>query len=167
VSVVYFVQAGAGGPIKIGVASDLNARVGALQTGCPELLVVLASIEGDAATETIYHAHLRRFRLRGEWFKPAPEVLECVDRAKSGLLPEELRPRAADDGEYFSHVRNLVGWVRALVRCQGWSASRLAVEAGLHRNTLLGCEREDWNPTYSTLLAIEAVAHRSNERQQA
>lgn len=34
---------------------------------------------------------------------------------------------------------------------QGETPSGLARKAGLHRNTLYGCEREGWNPTLETL----------------
>lgn len=34
---------------------------------------------------------------------------------------------------------------------QGETPSSLAKKAGLHRNTLYGCESEGWNPTLQTL----------------
>jgi DNA-binding phage protein len=33
----------------------------------------------------------------------------------------------------------------------------LAKKAGLHRNTLYGCERPNWNPSYETLIALASV----------
>lgn len=37
---------------------------------------------------------------------------------------------------------------------QGETPASLAKKAGLHRNTLYGCEREGWNPTLDTLLKL-------------
>lgn len=37
---------------------------------------------------------------------------------------------------------------------QGETPSSLARKAGLHRNTLYGCEREGWNPTLETLTKL-------------
>jgi hypothetical protein len=44
-----------------------------LQVGNPRPLMLLAYTA--ALTEREAHRRLRRSRLRGEWFKPAPEVL--------------------------------------------------------------------------------------------
>lgn len=92
-SVVYFIQAGAGGPIKIGVATDIARRVATLQTGSPEPLVVLATIAGGRAVEGRFHRALSLHRLRSEWFNPTPEVAQAVDLARRGELPT-----AAADG---------------------------------------------------------------------
>lgn len=37
---------------------------------------------------------------------------------------------------------------------QGETPSGLAKKAGLHRNTLYGCEGEGWNPTLTTLTKL-------------
>jgi transcriptional regulator with XRE-family HTH domain len=52
-------------------------------------------------------------------------------------------------------VTDLIDRVRAALRQRGITAVALAGKAGLHRNTLYGVEREDWNPTASTLIALE------------
>lgn len=151
-SVVYFVQAGAGGAIKIGTAVDMPRRLSALQNGCPEFLVVLATVPGDREIEGRFHKRLRVHRIRGEWFKPAPAVLEAVEQARRGEIPST---DPAEPDPQFSWLGNLVALARAQVRQVGWSPTRLAVAAGLHRNTLLGIEQDSWNPSLSTLLAIE------------
>ena len=52
-------------------------------------------------------------------------------------------------------VTDLIERVRAALRQKGVTAVALAGKAGLHRNTLYGVEREDWNPTAATLMALE------------
>ncbi|WP_158010594.1 hypothetical protein [Tardibacter chloracetimidivorans] len=43
----------------------------------------------------------------------------------------------------------------------------LAIAAGLHPNTLRDVEAEGWNPTASTLLALESYMEARRPRQQA
>ena len=45
--------------------------------------------------------------------------------------------------------------LRAALKQPGFTRRKLADDAGIHRNTLLGCDRDDWNPKASTLIAIE------------
>jgi hypothetical protein len=76
---VYFIQSGGeDGPIKIGVTTDPALRVKRLQTGSAAPLRLLGTIKGDEALERAYHAHFAAYRLRGEWFSPAPEVLAAI-----------------------------------------------------------------------------------------
>lgn len=77
---VYFVQAAAGGPVKIGRSADPLARVASLQTANPEHLRVLATMPGGAAVERALHRMFEAHRVRpgGEWFRPAAEVLAFV-----------------------------------------------------------------------------------------
>ena len=52
-------------------------------------------------------------------------------------------------------VTDLIERIRAALRKKGVTAVDLAHKAGLHRNTLSGVDRGDWNPTAATLKAIE------------
>lgn len=81
---VYFIQAGEGGPIKIGTTTNLPLRIKKLQQAQAEKLVMLALRKGGVITERKYHAKFKAFRKRGEWFSPAPEIL-----AEIALLNEE------------------------------------------------------------------------------
>lgn len=75
---VYFVQSGWDGPIKIGCAADVDARVRQLQTGSADQLWLLAAMHGDAATEHRLHELFSGYRVRGEWFSPAPVLLDFI-----------------------------------------------------------------------------------------
>jgi len=77
-SVVYFIQAGEGGPIKIGYASNFSKRLAALQTGCPVELSVLGMMPGGPREESELHVRLRWHRTRGEWFAPTDAVLRAI-----------------------------------------------------------------------------------------
>jgi hypothetical protein len=96
-SEIYFIQAGGPrGPIKIGVASYAISRLTQLQAGSPKKLELLATFPGDRATETAIHKQLKRHRVRREWFKPVPEVIEMINAARGGEqvieVPDQTRP---------------------------------------------------------------------------
>ena len=83
---VYFIQAGEGGPIKIGVAKDVEKRLKGLQTASPKTLVLLASIpvRGSIkayAMERDFHFRLSGYRIRGEWF--SKKAIPAISRMMS------------------------------------------------------------------------------------
>lgn len=77
-TVVYFIQSEHGGPIKIGRADDLAKRLLGLQTSRPDKLVVLAAFPGTVADERRLHDRFGAFRERGEWFSPAPDLMDEI-----------------------------------------------------------------------------------------
>ena len=52
-------------------------------------------------------------------------------------------------------VTDLIQQLRTALKQPGFTKRALAEKAGLHPNTLLGCESDEWNPTANTLRAIE------------
>ena len=79
-SVVYFLQMGIEGPIKIGTARNLKKRMAALST--PDPLQVLATIEGGREIEQQIHKALAKYRRRQEWFENVAEVRAVCSLAK-------------------------------------------------------------------------------------
>lgn len=80
---IYFAQASAGSPIKIGFTAMNNPRkrLKSLQTAQAERLVILGQCEGDYDTEAQIHRQLAAHRLEGEWFKPHADVLSFIAQA--------------------------------------------------------------------------------------
>lgn len=78
---VYFIQAGANGPVKIGTAIDPRKRLYTLQVANYERLEIVARVPGYDGLESCIHNALDEHRIRGEWFRPAPEVMAWVERA--------------------------------------------------------------------------------------
>lgn len=72
---IYFVQAGDAGPIKIGYTGSLKRRLPHLQNGAHEPLKVLGVRQGDQSDEKALHRRFDAHRLRGEWFRPDNEIL--------------------------------------------------------------------------------------------
>ena len=67
---IYFIQAGDKGAVKIGFAKDVEKRFTALQTGNHETLKLLKEIQGEIELEQEIHSLLRNYHLRGEWYNP-------------------------------------------------------------------------------------------------
>lgn len=77
---VYFIQAGEGGPIKIGFATSVKGRLSAMQTGHAQRLSVLATIDGDMSDEKRMHARFLSLRMEGEWFRFDGRLKTYVER---------------------------------------------------------------------------------------
>ena len=73
---IYFVQRGQAGPIKIGYTSkdDVRDRIAHLQTASPEPLNLLGFIEGEREKEQALHRLFSAHRLHGEWFDATPKI---------------------------------------------------------------------------------------------
>jgi len=91
---VYFVQAGKRGPIKIGIARNIQRRIDSMQTGNAYGLNLLAAIpckDRDQARD--FEGRLHRFflrqRIRGEWFTSNINVKKAVDRFSATISETE------------------------------------------------------------------------------
>lgn len=89
---VYFAQSVGGGPIKVGAASDVSARLGQLQTGAAAQLRILAVISrAGMACETALHRRFDHLRSHGEWFHPTRELTNfIVDLRHAPLLTGDV-----------------------------------------------------------------------------
>lgn len=89
---VYFIQARTLGLIKIGhTTGSVAARLGTLQTGSPDELILLGAMPGTCDDEAALHEQFKSCRLHGEWFRPTPEILalaagcrDFADRKRDG-----------------------------------------------------------------------------------
>lgn len=76
---VYFIQSGGvKGPIKIGSARDVRARISMLEVGNPRPLTLLATARGGVVLEYGLHRKFRRTRIRGEWFRATAELKQLI-----------------------------------------------------------------------------------------
>jgi hypothetical protein len=73
---VYFIQAGDTGPVKIGISGNVERRLGELQRMERQPLRVLATFEGNRSDEKSLHEMYAAHRIHGEWFNPAPEIIQ-------------------------------------------------------------------------------------------
>lgn len=105
---VYFIQA-ADGPVKIGRAVDVPARLRALQTAHAKELKLLRVIEGGAVEEWECHHAFRNAHIRGEWFEYHDDMLTFLPsgRAKVAILR---------DHRVSCHHDSLVSFLRASIK---------------------------------------------------
>ena len=89
---VYFAQIkNTDGYIKIGYANDVSSR---FPNGCctdnPYSIQILTTSSGFFYHESELHRLLNAYIIRGEWFYPTPEVVECVTKLSSGVSLDSL-----------------------------------------------------------------------------
>lgn len=75
---LYFIQAGEGGPVKIGISETPVRRMANMQVGNHERLRLIAVARVPIDAESDLHARLVKHHVHGEWFRPAPAVLEIA-----------------------------------------------------------------------------------------
>lgn len=75
---VYFIQPLGGGLVKIGSSRNPEGRLQRMQTGSPVLLRLVGLMPGGTPAELELHERFAEHRVRGEWFRPAPELLELI-----------------------------------------------------------------------------------------
>ena len=75
---IYFIQCGENGPIKIGQTGDVEKRISQLQTGCPYELKLLWTYHGNSWKEEEVHEALEAENIRGEWFHPSSNVFDFM-----------------------------------------------------------------------------------------
>lgn len=79
-AVVYFVQQGNDGPIKIGASRNFDKRLRTLRTHSAVELNVLGVFPGGFGLERDLHHELMGDQLEGEWFSPTTQVLGAAMR---------------------------------------------------------------------------------------
>lgn len=134
---VYFVQQGEDGPIKIGLAKNVVARLDGLRASNPSELYVRAIVPGDHDLEAEIHLRFAKHHIRGEWFHPDLALLGYIAslpkaalrdlrlrrRYRTNRVPlEEARAIWADPELSSRHARELL---------VGWTSRRIAAELGV------------------------------------
>lgn len=73
---IYFIQCGENGPVKIGQTSNgVEERLNQLQTGCPYKLKLLWVYHEDVYSEPEIHEIFKHERISGEWFHPSRNMM--------------------------------------------------------------------------------------------
>ena len=162
---VYFMRAGLSGPVKIGRADDVPARMYALQTGHYETLNVVRTVEGGEAEETSFHRQFKHRHIRGEWFhwdenmllaEAKPLHLPVVSKAFNVLQEKNTDNETAALPQKACNFLALE--LKRRMDAQGFKQKALAIEASLNatyvRDILIGKSK---NPAASKLARIASV----------
>lgn len=103
---LYFIEAGCGGPIKIGVANDPWDRLSTFQTSHFEDLRLLAVCYSSQFEERLIHRELDGDRIRGEWFQPSERLYRAIKAIQAwniddaiAVFPHKFDPRAVHQYE--------------------------------------------------------------------
>jgi hypothetical protein len=84
---IYFIQSGKDGPIKIGYAKkSIKNRLEGLQKSASAPLRILGVIPGTMKDEREHHFAFHGFRLYGEWFEPDPILTDYIKSATWPML---------------------------------------------------------------------------------
>lgn len=92
--VYYIQQRRQGGLIKIGFTKDVNRRLATLETASSIGLRLLLVRPGTQREQLSLHKRFARDRVKGEWFKPSPYILNWI-KAEKGRLQEPQRKQEA------------------------------------------------------------------------
>ncbi len=79
---VYFIG-GDTGPVKIGVAHDVQRRLSEIRAACPVPMFLLATAPGGFKQEKTYHRAYASQRMHCEWFERTPEMQAEIDRLRA------------------------------------------------------------------------------------
>jgi hypothetical protein len=84
---IYFIRATLSKRIKIGVAQDVQKRLGDLQVANSEPLELAAciSVERSGLTESAVHSMFKCCRIRGEWFESTPELEKFITEKRGHI----------------------------------------------------------------------------------
>lgn len=115
---LYFIQDVGSGAIKIGISSSPRARLSQLQASRPGTLRLLAAIPGDRTAERELHAEFAHLRIRGEWFRAAPELAARIDSLSLGAA--DLRGSKAKSDAHTELARQ---WLLAIEQASAESPS--------------------------------------------
>jgi len=78
---VYFLDGGE--MIKIGFTRSLETRMKKMKTDVPSGVTFLHMEPGTFKSEKIVHRHFAELRVRGEWFRKSPELLDYIEQRKA------------------------------------------------------------------------------------
>lgn len=153
----YIIRAGSDGPVKIGRADDVAARLASLQTGNPAELVVVRIVDTPFDAEPLFHERFKERRLRGEWFEFDAEMLTFIPAA----------PVTAHRGDAIARMVSRFGLVNLAARIgvsrrtiENWTARNRNMPSWRHVRAMLH-DRE----LAPTLLAAAGRADLANPRK--
>jgi hypothetical protein len=79
---VYFARDRASGDIKIGTSKNVRK----VSSEIKRSIDLLATMDGNCEVESIMHCRFAHARIRGEWFRPVPELLAYIESIKERVV---------------------------------------------------------------------------------
>ncbi|NTF67945.1 GIY-YIG nuclease family protein [Rhizobium rhizogenes] len=135
--------------IKIGVSTNLERRIYAMETAHPEGFDVLCTLPGGKELENYFHERFAADRILREWFKPTRELSKLmseIERIGILALPEFAR-EDADEADTDERVGSSIG-VSEAARCLQYMIERHGKSASdihaAYTDIALGCGITFW-----------------------
>lgn len=139
---IYFMQPVRGGPVKIGYTNNLETRHKSLEKHYGLELAILATMEGDLATESEVHKKFDHLRLKGftrgsrhvEQFRPTQELYEFIGKPFDPHFNSEVdRPifpaAEADRDDRTARIDSTVlGWADMVAKAKGITLAEYLTE---------------------------------------
>ena len=134
---IYFIQNGKQGPIKIGYTKgDVEVRLSNLQSASPCKLYLLGTMVGDKAVESRLHKKFDVFNTAGEWFKPDRILIDYI-RDISGDLDQADFDVSKLYGSLDDELQGIeVGYIRSALIKTGNNITRAAIVLGISFRSL-------------------------------
>ena len=136
---VYFIQAGEGGPVKIGTSEDVERRLRGLQMAHWAELRLIRTLPGSFIEERWLHWYFALNHLRSEWFIYCPQMLTIVPTVNDGNI--KAHPLAK-----FRSSR-------------GWSIDDCADAFGVSASAICRYESRERFPGARTMMRIAAATN--------
>lgn len=105
---IYFLQ-NKNGFIKIGQTTNLKQRLKAFKNANPENLNLLLSLPieiSDDLSEKTIHQKFKKYRYKGEWFKPNQEIYDFITSYGGKTQQEDIRKGTTN--EFVQYLKKLV-----------------------------------------------------------
>lgn len=109
---IYFLMSHSHQIVKIGVSTDVVARIQAIKQGSPIPLELVACLRGPAQLERALHVYLRESRLKGEWFRVTDAVKRIVELAQGDSLQARVNAWMVSVADRIGQTRD--PWERAV-----------------------------------------------------
>jgi hypothetical protein len=162
---IYFIQAGDDGPVKIGCAENVEKRRSALQTAHHDVLRILRSFPGERGVERSLHERFSNLRIRGEWFRFAPEMLTAHLPVLLTFPPTQKSPNLSID--LGAAVKSYLQQLEARCAGLGVSLDDVCRAEGVANTTLARWRKGDFACREGTARALFARMDKMRPLQEA
>ena len=154
-SIVYFLRALSGGPVKIGVTRNLEARLNQFATGRHEPLECIRRIPGRFALERYFHDLFSEHHISGEWFEYHPDMMIALPDE----MPEEIQgpDREAHLWDNETYAELVAGALRRAMGNLRYTEMQVAKKIGCSARTVENWLNGKGSPRGDQLLNL--IAH--------
>ena len=147
---IYFIRAGADGPVKIGYAASVARRVALIQAGNHQRFTLLRTLPGRRDAEAWLHHRFAAGRIDREWFAFDPTMLTVE------VPPITERQRVARERTEYARYP-LGAWLSAAGLTLAEFAGRIGRSEATVSRIARGKNRPDWDTMNAITRATNGI----------